>query len=298
VSQGLKGILFALAAAVFFATMAGIVRYLGSDVDPIEIAFFRNVFGSLMFVPALMRMGTKPLKTDKLGLLCIRSVCNALSMTLFFMALAAMPLVEVTALNFTIPLWVTIAAGFFLHEKLGAQRWLGLAIGFVGALIILRPGAGMVDWGALYVLLSAAVWSIAVVDIKVLSRTESAMTITLYGALFNGLLILPAALFVWTWPTWTQLAWLCAMGICGTLDHLLYAQALRLTEANVVTAFDFTRLIWAGLIGAMFFAEFPDIWTFVGAVVIFGSAMWVTVRESQAERARKAEAAGEPAPAG
>ncbi len=296
-SNSLKGILFTLSASVFFATMAGIVRYLGPQVDAIEIAFFRNVFGTLMFVPALMRMGVTPLKTNKLGLLCIRSVCNALSMTLFFMALAAMPLVEVTALNFTIPLWVTIAAGFLLHERLGLNRWMGLAFGFVGALIILRPGAGLVDWGALYVLLSAAVWSIAVVDIKVLSRTESAMTITLYGAMFNGLLILPAALFVWTWPTWTQLGWLCAMGICGTLGHLLYAKALRYADASLVSAFDFTRLIWACVIGFMFFAEFPDVWTVVGAVVIFGSAMYVTVREGQAERARKAALASEPAAA-
>jgi drug/metabolite transporter (DMT)-like permease len=294
VSQRAKGILFALTAAVFFAAMAGIVRYLGPQVDAIEIAFFRNVFGTLMFVPALLRMGMKPLKTSKLGLLCVRSICNALSMTLFFMALTAMPLVEVTALNFTIPLWVTIAAGVLLHERLGLNRWMGLALGFAGALIILRPGAGLVDWGALYVLLSAAVWSIAVVDIKVLSRTESAMTITLYGALFNGLLILPAALFVWTWPTWTELAWLCAMGVCGTMGHLLYAQALRLTDVSLVTAFDFTRLIWACLIGYLFFAEFPDLWTFVGAVVIFSSALYVTYREG---RARRAALASEPAPA-
>lgn len=301
-AQKVRGILFMLASTVTFAVMSGIVRKLAGygDVHAFEIAFFRNFFGFLMFVPVLMRVGVGPLKTEKLGLLGVRSICNGVSMSLFFLGLAYMPLVEVTALNFTIPLFVTVGAVLFLREKLGIARTLGLFVGFAGALIIVQPGAAVISFGAILVLLSAAIWAVAVIDIKVLSRTESSLTITIYGVLFNAGITLIFAAFVWTWPTWEQLGWLVGVGIFGTLGHLLFAQALKLADASLISAFDFTKILWASLIGYVFFAEVPEVTTWIGAVVIFAAATYITWRERAAEQARKAatptvEAAARPA---
>ncbi|MCD6075922.1 MAG: family transporter, partial [Rhodospirillales bacterium] len=234
-AQKVRGILFMLASTVTFSIMSGIVRKLAGygDVHAFEIAFFRNFFGFIMFMPVLMRVGIGPMKTDKLGLLGIRSICNGVSMCLFFLGLAYMPLVEVTALNFTIPLFVTVGAVLFLREKLGLARTLGLIVGFAGALIIVQPGAAVISFGAILVLLSAAIWAVAVIDIKVLSRTESSLTITIYGALFNAAITLVFAAFVWTWPNPEQLGWLIGVGIFGTLGHLLFAQALKLADASL-----------------------------------------------------------------
>lgn len=291
-SQSLKGVLFMIASTITFSAMSGIVRHLAGsgEVHAFELAFFRNFFGFLMFIPVLLRVGIGPMKTNKLGLLGLRSICNGISMCLFFLGLAYMPLVEVTALNFTIPLFVTIGAVLFLREKLGIARILGLLVGFAGALVILQPGQEIISFGAILVLLSAAIWAIAVIDIKVLSRTESSLTITIYGVLFNAAITLVFAVFVWTWPTWEQLMWLVAIGISGTLGHLLFAQALKLADASLISAFDFVKIVWAALIGYVFFAEVPQITTWIGATVIFAAASYITWRERQVDRARKATA--------
>jgi len=296
-AQKVRGILFMLASAVTFSAMSGIVRHLAGygDVHAFEIAFFRNFFGFLMFVPVLMRVGIGPMKTNKLGLLGIRSICNGISMCLFFLGLAYMPLVEVTALNFTIPLFVTVGAVLFLREKLGIARTLGLIVGFAGALIIVQPGAAVISFGAILVLLSAAIWAVAVIDIKVLSRTESSLTITIYGVLFNAAITFVFAVFVWTWPTWEQLGWLVGVGIFGTLGHLWFAQALKLADASLISAFDFTKILWASLIGYVFFAEVPEVTTWIGAVIIFAAAFYITWRERAAEQVRKSAAALAPA---
>jgi drug/metabolite transporter (DMT)-like permease len=301
-SSNLRGILFVTASAAAMAVMSAIVRHLAGygTMHAFEIAFFRNLFGLLVFIPVLWRTGFGPLRTDKLGLLGIRSVCNALSMSFYFLGLSMMPLVEVTALNFTIPLFVTLGAVLFLKEQMGWRRWTALAVGFAGALIIIRPGVAIVDPGALIVIASAAIWAIAVIDIKILARTESSVTITFYGILFNALLCFVLAVFVWSWPTREELVWLLAVGIFGTLGHLLFAQALKLADASLLSTLDFTRLLWAALFGYVFFSEIPLVWTWVGGAVIFAAATYITWREARTDKptvkpATAAETAPRPA---
>lgn len=285
-SPTFRGILYVTASAASMAVMSAIVRYLAGygTMHAFEIAFFRNFFGLFMFVPILMKMGLAPLRTDKIHLHGLRSICNGTSMSLYFLGLSMMPLAEVTALNFSIPLFVTIGAVLYLKEKMGWRRWVGLAVGFAGAMIIVRPGVAAVDPGAFVVLASAAIWAVAVIDIKVLARTDSSVTITIYGIFFNALLCLVLALFVWTWPTWEELAWLFVLGIAGTLGHLLFAQALRLADASLLSTVDFTRILWAAFFGYLFFAEVPLVWTWIGGVVIFGAATYITWRESKTDK--------------
>jgi drug/metabolite transporter (DMT)-like permease len=172
---------------------------------------------------------------------------------------------------------------------MGLRRTIGLAIGFAGALVILRPGLEVINPGSSYALLSAAIWAAAIIVIKVLSRTESSLTITVYAVLFLTPLTLIPALFVWRWPDLEQLAWLAGIGFLGTGAHLLFAQALSHADASLIMPFDFTKLLWAALIGFFFFTEIPVVWTWVGGAVIFTSATYVAYRE------RIADGAAEPA---
>ncbi len=283
-SANLRGILMVLIATAMFGAMAGGVRQVaGTGMHPFEIAFFRNLFGFIALSPFLFRYGLAPLRTKRYGFLALRGILNATSMTLFFVALTLIPMAKVSALNATTPLFATLLAIVLLGERMGVRRWIGLFIGFAGAMVILRPGLEMIDLGSAYSILSAAIWAGAIIVIKSLSRTESSLTITIYGVLFLMPFTLVPALFVWQWPTLTQLGWLAALGSVGTMGHLAFAQAMQHADASLVVPFDFTKLLWAALIGLVFFGEVPSIWTWIGGAAIFASATYIAYRERHSQ---------------
>lgn len=270
-------------ATVGFAAMHGGVRYLSLDLDlhPFEIAFFRNLFGMLALAPWFVRQGVRPLHTRRFGLHTLRALFNVVAMLLFFMGLSLTPIAQVQALGFTAPLFASLLAVLFLGERMGLWRWGALLVGFGGALIIIRPGVEVVDPGSLMVIASAAVWSLAIIAIKTLSRTDSSVTITAYMVLLMTPLSLVAALFVWQWPDATQLAWLAFVGVSGTLAQLAMAQALRLADTTVVMPLDFLKLIWGAIIGYLLFGEVPEIAIWLGGGVILAAATFTAYRESR-----------------
>ena len=268
-------------ATFSLSVMLGIIRHMSFELHPFEVVFFRNLFGLVILAPLILRAGISPLRTRRIGLHSVRGFLQAGSMCIFFYGLSLTTLAKVAALNFTAPLFASIAAVLFLRESLGFNQAFALVVGFVGALIILRPGIAVFNAGAAMILTSAKIWGIVLIIIKRLTTTESSLTITPYMMLYLTPLTLIAAVFVWEWPTLTQLVLLVAVGCCGTVGHFAMAQALKDADATAVMPFDFGRLIWAGLIGYVFFAEVPDIWTLIGAVVIFSAAMYVAVQESR-----------------
>ena len=268
-------------ATFSLSVMLGVIRYMSFELHPFEVVFFRNLFGLVILVPLILRAGMSPLRTRRIGLHSVRGFLQAGSMCIFFYGLSLTTLAKVAALNFTAPLFASIAAVLFLRESLSFNRAFALVVGFLGALVILRPGIAVFNTGAAMILTSAMIWGIVLIIIKRLTTTESSLTITLYMMLYLTPLTLIAAVFVWEWPTLTQLILLVAVGCFGTIGHLAMAQALKDADTTVVMPFDFGRLIWAGLIGYVFFAEVPDIWTLIGAVVIFSAAMYVAVQESR-----------------
>ncbi len=283
-SANLRGIILMIVATMLLTSMSTVVRAVAEDMHPFQVAFIRNFFGLAILLPILMRQGLAPLHTRNIGLMAVRGIFNAAAMMTYFLALGLMPLAELSALHFTVPLFVAILVVPFLKEHLGPRRIASLAIGFSGALIILRPGFEVIDIGALYAFGSAASWAVAVIVIKHLSRTDSSVTITIYGLLFLAIFTLPPALFFWRWPTPTEYVWLLAIAALGTAGQLLFAQPLKTADASLVVPFDFTKLIWASLFGVLFFSEIPTFWTFAGGAVIFAGASYVTFREGQAEK--------------
>jgi drug/metabolite transporter (DMT)-like permease len=275
----LHGALLMATAAACYAIMHGTVRYLSSELHPFEITFFRNLFGFIVLLPWFAVRGLQPLRTRRIGLHLLRASSNVVAMLMFFMALSMTPLVLVQALGFTAPLFTTVLAIFILGERVRLRRWTALMAGFIGALIIIRPGFQPIEVGALLTVGSAAVWGFTLITIKILSRTDSAVTITAYMVLLMSPLSLIPALFYWTWPEPTAWFWLVVCGVTGTVAQLLMTQSFRVAEATVVLPFDFTKIVWGALIGYLAFGEAVDVWTFAGAAVIFSGVTYITYRE-------------------
>jgi drug/metabolite transporter (DMT)-like permease len=293
-SANLRGIVLMLVSTVGFAAMHGAVRHLSTELHPFEIAFFRNIFGLLALAPWFLRYGVTPLRTRRLPLHGLRAGLNIVAMLAFFYALSITSLARVTSLSFTAPLFATLLAMLVLGEVVRLRRWVAMLCGFVGTLVILRPGFTEIDQGSLLVLLSAAAWASALTVIKVLSRTDSSVTITCYMVVLMAPISLVPALWVWQWPTGQQLLWLVAIGVVGTLGQLVMTQALKEAETSVVMPFDFFKMIWASLLGFIFFAEVPTLFTWIGAGIIFASTSYIAYREHKVTRAPPPESVARP----
>lgn len=277
--------LLLLGATVGFASMHAVIRIAASEQHPFEIAFFRNLFGLVVLLPFLMRHGFGALRTRRLPLHAARGAVHVSAMLMFFSAVPITPLGTVAALSFTAPLFVTVGAVLVLGEVVRIRRIAALVAGFAGALVIIRPGVAALDPGSLLVLGSSAVWAGAMILIKLLSRTESSLTITAYMAVFLTPLSSIAAAFVWRWPSPEELGWFALMGTLGTAAHLCLAQAFREADAAVVLPIDFLRLIWASVFGYLLFGEVPVLFVWIGGTIIFASTLYLAYREAKVARA-------------
>ena len=283
----LAGVLMMAAAAAAFSFMHAAIRHLSAEMHPFEIAFFRVFFGFVALAPVFLRQGWLPLKTSKIKLFAYRGALNACAMLMFFYSLSITPLATAAALGFTAPLFATLLAMLMLGEVVRLRRWTAILIGFAGTLVILRPGVADVGLGPMLVVASSVVWALALMLIKVLTRTESSVTITAYASIFLSPICLAVALPYWTWPGLEQLAWLAAIGVVGTIAQTAMNQSFKLADASAVLPVDFTKLIWASAIGFALFGETPDIWTWAGGGLIFASATYIGIRESRLRKQGK-----------
>lgn len=283
-TPALRGILLMCLSTVAFSIMHGLVRFVSDVLPPFQIAFFRNVFGLAFLLPLLLRSRFAVLRTQRIGLHALRGVINIGAMLMFFTALSISPLAKVTALSFTAPIFMAILAVLVLGERFRIYRWLGILFGFAGMLIILRPGIVAIDTGALLVTGAAALWAVAMIIIKILSRTESSLTIVAYMGIFLGLFSVFPALWVWQPFGFETLCWMVLIGLFGTIAQMTLSQALKETDPTALMPFDFLKLIWTAMIGAWFFAEIPDVFTWIGAAVIFSSGLFIAYRERQSKQ--------------
>ncbi len=280
----MRGILLMCLSTVAFSIMHGLVRFVSDVLPPFQIAFFRNVFGLAFLIPLLMRSRFSVLKTERLGLHALRGVINIGAMLMFFTALSISPIAKVTALSFSAPIFFAILSVLVLGERFRIYRWLAIVSGFLGMLIILRPGLIAIDTGALLVTGAAALWAVAMVIIKVLSRTESSLTIVAYMGIFLGVFSAFPAFLVWQPFGIQTLGWMILIGLFGSIAQMSISQSLKETDPTALMPFDFLKLIWTAIIGVWFFAEVPDIFTWIGAAVIFLSGLFIAFRERKARR--------------
>ena len=279
-------IMLALLWTLGISIMQACVRQVTAEIHPLEVVFFRNFVALVVFMPwFLLRAGVGELKTKRFDLHAIRGVLHVASMYAFFIALGFTPLNVVTAMSFSTPLFAAFFAVVILAERMGFRRWIAVLAGFAGALVILQPGVGDINVGALIVLAGSAAWGLGLIVTKILGRTESPMTIIAYMSILMTPVSAVPAIFVWQWPSADQLVWLAAIGVCGVGANYAVVAALRIAPSTTVLPFDFLRLIWATSIGFIFFAEIPTVAAWIGGVLVFASTTYIGYREAQRHRA-------------
>jgi drug/metabolite transporter (DMT)-like permease len=271
----------------FCATVMNvIVREAAKELHPFEITFFRCLFGFVVLVPWIVRAGPGALKSRKKLYYTLRGAVSLVSMLSWFYGITLVPLATATALNFTSPLFATLGAALVLGESVRLRRWSALVVGLLGVMVILRPGVEALNPYALVIVFSAMTGGMNVVTVKFLARTESPTAIVTYLMLYLTPLSLVPALFVWQWPSLVAIAWLIVLGALGTLSHLSMVRGYGLVDASACAPFEFLRLPFAAFLGYALFQEVTDLWTWVGAIAIATSAIYVARREAQLARRR------------
>jgi drug/metabolite transporter (DMT)-like permease len=290
-SASLRGALWMCAAATAFALMITLVRHLTDGLHPLQVVFFRTAFGLLAMLPWLLRQGLGVLRTGRFRLHLLRALIGIFAMVGWFTTLSLMPLAEATALSFTAPIFTSVLAVLILGEGMRLRRWSATAIGFLGALIIVRPGFAAIQPAALLAVVTAAVWASSTILIKIMARTESAGAITTYMVLLTTPMTLLAALFVWQNPTLGQLGWAALLGAAGSTGHLCMSRALATADATVVAPLDYLRLPIVALIAFIAFGEVPGVWVWLGGAVIAASSIYIAQREARSKGVASAGAA-------
>jgi len=279
-----RATVFVLTASLFFSGMGSGIRIASEGMHPFQVAFLRNVFGFFFLLPWLLRAGVGALRTTKLHLHGLRAFFNLFSMLGFFYAISVLPLAQVTALNFTAPLFATLLAPFILKEVVGGRRIAATLVGFSGALIIIQPGVSTVDPASLLVLASAFMFAINIMIVKKLTRTESPDAIAVYMVLLLMPLSLVPALFVWQWPDLPSLLAVIAVGGIGTAGHVLFNRGFALADASYLVGFDYSKLPFVALLAWLLFNESTSGWTWVGAAVIASAGFYIARREARLAR--------------
>ncbi len=281
-SDSTKGLLYMFMATIVLACMHGMVRYLGTDLHPFVIAFYRNLFGLIAILPLVFKAGLSGLQTRRPGVVLLRSISGVFAMLSWFYGLSKVPTAEATALSFTAAIFTAIVAYILLGEKMRLHRWIAILGGFVGVIVVLQPNTENYNPYMLLVLVSCVFWGLSVTLVKLLTRTDSTISIVAWMSILLTVMSLPPALLYWQWPDADQFILLGIMGVLATLGHLGMTQALSLADTTAVMSIDFMRLIWAALIGTLFFGDVFDIYTWIGATIIFSSGLYIVFRESLA----------------
>jgi drug/metabolite transporter (DMT)-like permease len=283
-SDALVAIGFMVIAALVNASVGAMVKHLSADLHPFEMVFFRALFGIVTLSPLLLRHGLRPLRTRHFRLYFFRACFAVSALLMTWMALSMAPLAKVTAISFSQPLFASILAAIFIGEAIRLRRISALVIGFLGTLIIVRPGSAAFDTGSLLAVGGAACAASTVIFIRILSRTDSVLTLTLYSALLGAPLSFIAAIGFWKTPTLEELGWLAVIGCVSAIGQLCFTQAYKLVDVATVAPATFTRLIWAAVIGYVVFAEIPDRWTWSGGALIFAAVTYIALRERALKR--------------
>ena len=296
-SDPIVAVVWVTIAMALFAGLAVFARVaMNAGLHPFVVVFLRNVFAVAMLLPLLVWRGPSLVRSPQIGLYGIRVAISFLSMLAWFYAISLIPIGEVMAIGFLAPLFGTLGAIFLLGEKVRMRRWGALLIGFAGAMIILRPGGAPLGAGQICAVLSAVLTGVTAVLIKQLtSRDDPDKIVFLTNLMLMPLSLVPA-LFVWTWPTLAMLPSLLGMGVCAVVGHVALVRGYAATDASLAQTFEFSRLPFTVAIAYVAFGETIDIWTWIGALIIFASAVYITRREAQLRRLAAQDGARPPRP--
>ena len=272
----LKSGIWMCISAVTYVVSIAIGRYLAPDIDVFQIAFLRNAFAMLFMLPWLIKMGMGALRTRQFPRHLLRGFLSSANVTLLFAAVALIPIADMSAINFLQPVLGAAIAGLVLGEVIGRNRCLAIGMGFIGALIVIRPGFAEFNLGTAFALSSALTGALVSILIKTLVRRDSPDTIAAWLFITQtGILLIPT-IYVWQTPNAQEWGLFILIGFMSLILQRTYNRGIQAADISIAMPFNFTRLIWAAMLGWIVFAEFPDIWTWVGGMIIFAASIWLT----------------------
>lgn len=285
----LQGIGWMLLTGFLFVAVTGIVRHLGSDMPAIEAAFIRYCFGLLLILPVLVKLRRQPMEPGLLKLYGIRGFIHGIAVMLWFFAMARIPIAEVTAIGYTAPIYITIAAAFFLGERLQLRRTLAILVGLAGSLVILRPGFQEINSGQLAQVVAAPLFAASFILAKKLTDRADPSVIVGMLSVVCVIVLLPGAIWQWRDPTMEELMWLALTAVFATAGHYTQTRAFRAAPITVTQPIMFLQLVWAALLGMTLFDESLDPYVFLGGAIVIGAATYISHREAVAARRQKAK---------
>lgn len=283
-----RGAIWMVLGGLSLLLLAVVIRDLQNRYHVLEMILMRSVVSFFLILPWALRQRRAQLATRRPVLHLFRNSIHYLGNVGWFLGVTLVTLSDLQALQFTVPLFTIIMARVFLREDVSSHRWAAVALGFLGALVIIRPGLAEISLGTAAVVLSALFYASSQTATKALSRTDSPNTILFYMTIiFIPLSAIPAA-FVWVTPAWGDAIPILLLGVFGCLAHAFIIRAFAAADASFVMPFDFLRLPFAAALGFFLYAEWPDSWTLLGAVIIFAATYYTTWREAQIAKQHKA----------
>ena len=282
-SGNIRGACFVVVGAFLLIVMASLVKHLGKELPAFEVLFVRFLAGLIVILPLVWRMGFKTLRTQKIHLHAARGFVGFMGNLCFFYALIHISLADTVTIQFSRPLIMIVIAALFLGEKIGVDRTVATLAGFAGILMITKPFTAGFDPWALSALGGTVFGTLVVLTIKLLSRTEQTVTIMFYFALFTTLFAFIPAMFTWQTPTMTELVLLILTGALGIVGQGLFTHGVGLGETSFVMPFDYMRIVYSFILGLIWFAEVPGIWSYIGATIIVASSLYLLRAEGKSK---------------
>lgn len=247
-------------------------REASRELDVFQIMLMRSVIGMAMLYPLLrLAGGMKAVRTQRFGTHLGRNLVHYAAQYGWFVAITLIPLTQVIAIEFTMPLWVALLAALFLGERLTRLRLLAVAVGLAGVMIIVRPTTSSIEWGQMIALASALGFAVALTLVKSMTRTETILAIIFWMLVIQSALGLVPALLVWQWPSATGWFWVLVIAFCGTYSHYCLASAMRHADATTVVPMDFLRVPLTAAAGWLVYSERIDLLTVVGTALILAA---------------------------
>ncbi len=281
-TPNLRGALWMVASALAYTVMTTLIKFLGADYPAGLQTFYRQLAGFLILLPVILQRGKAVFATSRPGILIFRSAAGTIGMVLSFYAFQKMPLADANALSFTRTLWLVPLAAFVVREKIGPLRIAAALVGFLGVLIMVRPGAGghfAMGIPALAMLGSSFLFALTITGMKVMTKDHAPIVLLVWSAALGLVLAIPGAFLSWRWPALADLALLGIMGVMGTVTQACYIRGMAVGDAAAMAPVDYIRLVFSVMAGFVLFHELPGVWTLVGAGIVVVSTLFITWRE-------------------
>lgn len=277
------GVFLMLGAMMVVPLMDGIAKHLSATFSVVQITWARYFFHLIILVPVVLwRHGAAALFLRRPVLQVVRGGFLLGSTILFFGAIALMPIADAISLVFVAPLIVTALSPLVLGEHVGVRRWTAVILGFVGVLVIVRPGMNAFHWGMLLALGAGCTYALYSLATRRLSGSAPPLVTLSYTALLGAVVMSAVVPFFWVTPAATHLAWMILMGAVAATGHFLIIKAFEYAQASLLAPFGYSEIIGATAVGYFAFGDFPDEWTWAGVAVIIASGVYVSLRERKA----------------